>query len=1099
MPIISDEKSLERVAGEMAFIRGRSYYQKGAVTTIGRKGDYLEGLVKGSESDPFHVTIQIKGLDNFKRAECSCPFKLGSMCKHSVAVLLHWLQYVSITPEIDVSQTILIDQKQLKANALTKPCVKRLIPEKIVEKKVKRNIYVLPEYQYRSPQKPRIQVVISAAGFIGGAVKSIPFKINIINGETKFPVSNFKIFFTANRLRSVDFPQLASFSPMQQHVLHLLNELLTLDAKAGDFVQPQFRIKRMQWAIYLEAMANCPDLEFIDSKTNRRIDINASAKIGLRINLRLVENGLWAIKVSLKDERQLERDFSLVHIQEAHPVWVFDEALLSFQRCHEAITYPFLMDFLNTERLLDALQMPYFISSVLEPLRSSCEIIDEGDCLKQLSFLEPSLTCRLDLAYIKESVRAKLSFVYEHHEPYPYVGKLCLDRFEQIPGEGRVAWVVRDIGQENAKVQYLLRDCAFEWKKNLKVFELSGTEDILGFVYQKLPMLKRQMEVNCSSDFESKLLNHKFFEPVMRLSGSGIDWFEFDAVYKVEGIEEEFSHAKIKQLVLEGERFIRLKKGEIVPIPKEFFDQVEGLVDEFEAKRIHLSQMPFVMEEINRNKLKSVIDPKLAVIYEELKNFQSIKEVAVPEALDGVLRDYQKKGLDWLSFLRKFRFGGVLADEMGLGKTLQALTMLHLEIEGGNKLPSLVVCPTTLVWNWQEEFKKFLPKVKVLVINGNHRRELFKEISDAQVVITSYPLLRRDIELYKKVSFNYVILDEAQNIKNRNTQNAQVAKELKASMRLAMTGTPIENSIMDLWSIFDFLMPGFLGGAEKFKRRYEMPITKFQDKEQLAKLSSRILPFVLRRLKRDVIKDLPDKIEQVSYCELEPTQGKIYAKMIESARQIAAKSVDENGFEKSRMLILTLILRLRQICCHPLIAGVDLKHRSVSGKMELLKETLGELLAGGHKVLIFSQFVSMLSIMEDYLKHENIAYAYMDGSSRDRQEEVARFNNDPALKVFLLSLKVGGVGLNLTSADAVIIYEPWWNPAVENQAIDRVHRIGQHNSVLAFRLITKGTIEEKMLELQNRKRFLMDALVLSEDSIGKKLDWDDIKFLLDMK
>jgi len=264
-------------------------------------------------------------------------------------------------------------------------------------------------------------------------------------------------------------------------------------------------------------------------------------------------------------------------------------------------------------------------------------------------------------------------------------------------------------------------------------------------------------------------------------------------------------------------------------------------------------------------------------------------------------------------------------------------------------------------------------------------------------------------------------------------------------------------------------------------------------------LSNRILPFVLRRVKKDVIKDLPQKIEQISYCELEPTQAKIYAEMIESAQKIASKSVTEKGFEKSRMVILTLILRLRQICCHPLIAGVDLGHRSVSGKMELLKETLLELLAGGHKVLIFSQFVSMLKIMEDYLERENISYAYMDGSSKDRQEEVERFNGDPNLKVFLLSLKVGGVGLNLTSADTVIIYEPWWNPAVENQAIDRVHRIGQNNSVLAYRLITKGTIEEKMLELQNRKRFLMDALVLSEASIGKKLDWDDIKFLLHMK
>ena len=1096
MAFLKDQKSLQRVAGEMAYERGK--YIKGAVNMIARKGNYLEGMVQGSEPEPFHVTILIKGLNEFKRAECTCPFKLGNMCRHSVAVLLHWMHYVDITPNVDLSGTIMLDLKQLRANAKIEPLPKVEEPKEEKPKKIKKPSYLLPEYQFRTAQKPRIQLAVSTAAFLSSELKSIPFKLFVIYGDNKFAITNLKLLLSPTRTRHNNFPELSVFSPMQQYVLNFLNELLMTDSLSNQ-PQPQFRIRRMQWALYLGVIAGCEGVEFVDSKTNEPVLIKSNEKMGLTLTIRLIEPGQWGIKAVFNDKLNPTRDLTKLHVQQGRPVWLFDESISTFQPLPESVSYHVVNDFLNIERVLDEAQMPYFISSVLDPMRSSCEVIEEGECLKNLAFHVPTLRCRLDLDYVKETVRAKLSFIYDNQQSYVYEGKESSDRFALITADQGSGWVVRDIDQENAKVQYLLKECNFEWGKNTKALMLSGTELVLDFVQLKLPVLRAAMDVFCTADFEEKLLNERSFETVVKVTGSGIDWFEFDAVYKVKGSDEEITHAKLKKLVAEGQKYIRLKKGELMAIPKEIYDRIESMSEDFDQKKIHLGLMPFVMEELNRHGLTSQIDPKMVKVYEELKNFNSIEPTVIPESLKDILRDYQRKGADWLAFLRRFHFGGVLADEMGLGKTLQALTIIQQEIESGAKLPNLVVCPTTLVWNWQEEIRKFSPQVKVLVLHGNHRRELFDEIGKAQVVITSYPLLRRDIELYKQQSFNYVILDEAQNIKNRNTQNAQVAKLLKANMRLAMTGTPVENSIMDLWSIFDFLMPGFLGGAERFKKRYEIPITKLQDKEQLQKLSNRIMPFVLRRLKKDVIKDLPNKIEQISYCELEPTQAKIYAKMAESAREIATKSVNEKGFEQSRMVILTLILRLRQICCHPIIAGVDLGHRSVSGKMELLKETIDELLAGGHKVLIFSQFVQMLNVMEDYLKRENITYAYMDGSSKDRQEEVDRFNNDPSLRVFLLSLKVGGVGLNLTSADTVIIYEPWWNPAVENQAIDRVHRIGQRNSVLAYRMITKGTIEEKMLDLQNRKRFLTESLILSEEGIGKKLDWEDIKFLLDLK
>ncbi len=1095
MALIKDRKSLERVAGEMAMSRGDSFYERGRVKTVARQDNLLEGIVQDSDPTPVHVTIRIKGVNDFKLAQCTCPFTIGAMCKHSVAVLLHWIHYVDITENIDYSKLIFLDEKQLRANALIKALPKKIVLDEVVAKKPKKSNYLLPEYQFRSLQRPKIQIVLSTAGFISGALKRIPFKLVVIHGQNHFTINNLKNLIDSRASRRENFPQFSDFSTRQQYVLNFINELIGGD---GPVNQPQkFQIKRMQWALCVGVIANCDGMEFIDGRLNKIIHVKPADQINLSVHIRLLEAGQWGIKASLKDIQNPTRDLTQAHIQEGHPVWVFDAEALTFQPMHENITNSFLNDFLNTERILDYEQMPYFISFVLNAIKSYCEIVEENDCLKDLQFKKPTLRCRLDLDYVKNSLKADLSFVYDNQYSYVYQGKESLNHFAFVANEEGVNWVVRDTDAENAQVDYLLNQCNLGWARNSKKFTLAKVDEIFNFVQIKLSVLRHTMDVYCSAEFEDKLLNGMDFEPLVKVSGSGIDWFEFDAVYKVKGSNDVISHERFKKLIQDGQQFIQLKTGRVVEIPREIYNKIESMSENFQEKKIHLGQLPFVIEGLNRLGLSSHLDAKIAAIYEELKNFKSIEATSVPDSLKGVLRDYQQKGVDWLSFLRKFQFGGVLADEMGLGKTLQALTIIQKEIEQGKKVPHLVVCPTTLVWNWQEEIKKFLPDLKVLVLYGKNRRDFFDDIGKAQIVITSYPLLRRDIELYKTKVFNYVILDEAQNIKNRSTQNAVVAKLLKSSMRLAITGTPIENSLMDLWSIFEFLMPGFFGSAERFKRRYETPIIKFQDKEQLKNLSNRIQPFVLRRLKIDVMKDLPPKIEQISYCELEPTQAKIYTQMAEKAREVASKSVREKGFENSRMLILTLILRLRQICCHPIIAGVDLKHRSVSGKMELLKETIDELLASGHKVLIFSQFVQMLHLIEDHLKHEKISYAYMDGSSRDRQDEVNRFNNDPSLRVFLLSLKVGGVGLNLTSADTVIIYEPWWNPAVENQAIDRVHRIGQTNSVLAYRLITKGTIEEKMVQLQNRKRFLTESLILSEEGIGKKLDWDDIKFLLD--
>jgi SNF2 family DNA or RNA helicase len=471
--------------------------------------------------------------------------------------------------------------------------------------------------------------------------------------------------------------------------------------------------------------------------------------------------------------------------------------------------------------------------------------------------------------------------------------------------------------------------------------------------------------------------------------------------------------------------------------------------------------------------------------------------------LEEVLRPYQKHGVGWLHFLRQNRFGGILADEMGLGKTLQTLAYLWTVKNSGEPpkrgtafaRPSLIVCPTSLVFNWANEAARFTPELKVVKLHGPKRQELFAEIPNADLVITSYGLIRRDAELYRGIEFDTVVLDEAQHIKNRQTQNAQAVKAIRSQHRLVLTGTPLENSVLDLWSIFDFLMTGYLGSSTDFKERYVIPITREKSVEAQARLARRIRPFLLRRLKTEVAKDLPAKIEQVSYCELTPAQQSVYEQILDAGRKEITSAVEASGLQKSRMVILNALLRLRQICCDlRLLKLENVDPANSSGKTDLFRELLEEVVDGGHRVLVFSQFVSMLTLLKEHLASEEIEYCYLDGSTTDRAGVVEKFQKS-SIPVFLISLKAGGVGLNLTGADTVIHFDPWWNPAVEDQATDRAHRIGQSKVVTSYKLITRGTVEEKILNLQERKRAVIAATLSSEEAFTETLTWEEIQGL----
>ncbi len=474
---------------------------------------------------------------------------------------------------------------------------------------------------------------------------------------------------------------------------------------------------------------------------------------------------------------------------------------------------------------------------------------------------------------------------------------------------------------------------------------------------------------------------------------------------------------------------------------------------------------------------------ELLTLGEKLKNFETIERATPPQALTATLREYQQEGLDWLGFLHEFRFGGILADDMGLGKTIQTLSHLSLLKETGKlTLPSLIIMPTSLIANWRNETHRFTPNLSVLILHGSQRMDVYEKIDEYDIVLTTYPLIVRDVDVLEKRQFDYIILDEAQKIKNPKTKMAQAIKTLHAHHRLALSGTPIENHLGELWSIFSFLMPGFLGNMSFFREAYQNPIEKERDRDVQERLNRRIKPFLLRRTKESVVLELPPKTEIIKYTQFEPKQAKLYETIRVTMEKKVQDAIRSKGIGSSHITILDALLKLRQVCCDPLLLSLDeAKKVKESAKLELLMDLLEELLSEGRKILIFSQFTSMLSIIEAKLNGEKIPYTKLTGQTRKREEAINAFTNGEA-KIFLISLKAGGVGLNLTQADTVIHYDPWWNPAVENQATDRAYRIGQEKAVFVYKLIVENSIEQKILELQTKKQRIQNTIYEGEEN-----------------
>ena len=568
---------------------------------------------------------------------------------------------------------------------------------------------------------------------------------------------------------------------------------------------------------------------------------------------------------------------------------------------------------------------------------------------------------------------------------------------------------------------------------------------------------------------------------------SGNDWFSLRFDLEFDGwvmpllplVSELLAHYRPGELpetlhLNAGQgHFVAVPRERIEPVLKtiiDLFDQVNGDVLEVPrpdaARLADLDGIP-VQGATSLKKLAS-----------RLRNFSGLERVKLPTTFKGELRDYQQHGVDWLQFLRSHGFGGILADDMGLGKTIQTLAHLAVEKRAGRmQHPCLIVAPTSLMSNWQREAAKFTPRLEVLVLQGPERFERFDDIEQANLVLTTYPLLPRDREVLLEHEWHYLILDEAQQVKNPRAQAAQVVRRLKAEHRLCLTGTPMENHLGELWAQFDFLMPGFLGDQQGFRRNYRTPIEKHGDGDRMQALTRRTAPFMLRRSKDRVADELPPKTDLLRSVALDDKQAMLYESVRLTMEKKVRRSIASHGLARSHIVVLDALLKLRQVCCDPrlLPAGTRGAAKAGSAKFNLLFELLPEMLEEGRRVLLFSQFTTMLGLIEAEVKRHGIAYAKLTGQTRKRDAAIERFRSGQA-NLFLISLKAGGVGLNLTEADTVIHYDPWWNPAVEHQATDRAHRIGQDKPVFVYRLVAEGTVEERILSLQERKQRLADQV-----------------------
>lgn len=636
------------------------------------------------------------------------------------------------------------------------------------------------------------------------------------------------------------------------------------------------------------------------------------------------------------------------------------------------------------------------------------------------------------------------------------------------------------------------------------------SEEARAFYFKVIPLLREagwNVEIDETFPFRPVEMKGEWYANLEKSSSASTDWFDLELGMMINGrrvnilpmlvrmLREQSTREQVQSALKSQESsfiYVPLDDGQLLPVPAEkirFIAQTlielhdaDALTDEGKLRLSswQSTQLVEIEAAMQAAQMRWFGDEQIRVLGGKLKDFTKIEQVEPPQGLNCDLRSYQTQGLSWLQFLRHNNLNGILADDMGLGKTIQTLAHILMEYESGRmNLPTLVVAPTSLMTNWFTESAKFAPSLKVLVLHGNDRRDLFEQINNHHLILTTYPLLSRDKEQLLKHEYHMLVLDEAQVIKNPNTMAHRIVQQIQARHRLCLTGTPMENHLGELWSLFYFLMPGFLGDQKKFNQIFRFPIEKMGDEERRQSLARRVKPFMLRRTKQQVVSELPPKTEIVQNIELLPEQRALYESIRMTMHERVQQEIRDKGLKRSHIVILDALLKLRQVCCDPRLLKLDVARNMIeSAKVQFLRDTLPEMVEEKRQILLFSQFTSMLALIEQELNIMGITYVKLTGQTKDRAQPIEDFQSGK-VSVFLISLKAGGTGLNLTAADTVIHFDPWWNPAVENQATDRAYRIGQEKPVFVYKLMTVGTVEEKIMAMQQRKSNLLSGIFKS--------------------
>ncbi|MCL5099069.1 MAG: SNF2 family helicase [Candidatus Omnitrophica bacterium] len=1063
------EGFLAKAAGWEAVKQARGLIAADRVLSSDWQPPMLRGVVQeGSIS--YRAGLVIKdAIDLENLCQCRASKRWGTICAHSVAVGLHWLKtkQASQAPDLDWQKEEGEGQGAGEQKGEPRPATS------IEHQKSKSDI--------RASEKKQVnERRLSRADPGKGGESMEMFVILPPNLSQAVHRGKLMVFlegqWSGGRAPLDRLPRTVSFelSALDSALLDHLERL------SGGDTPSMMQLSMDQWVDLLPLLVNHPRVTLGKSQaitvadTPCRIGIQAALEDSGEIRLALQPGGSWT-PICGRETAWAICGNTIQPLGLSKAYWEILRGPLELPRS----------------------RVPQFLGQEW-PAWLAAGDIEANFCLDDFT-LEPRVPrFQLELAGGWAQLEARLQCSYGARL-VPLGSPVETETFWMPDPDRPTCYSARDLAAERAALARLVRsgftgpDAQGRWK-------LQGQNSVLNFFALEYPALKSEWEVTLEERLaRSTRQNLERIEPQFQITSSGIDWFDLSVSFQSSG-GEPFSAAEIQRLLLAGQGYTRLRNGRIALLDTGAVEDLGEVLRDCAPEqqsgvyRLDHAQAGFIGATLDRHRGWQIQAPSDWRQWARQQSGEAAPPCPPLGELESVLRPYQKAGVAWFHFLRTNGFGGILADEMGLGKTAQALAFLQAT---RRESPSLIVCPTSLVFNWVAEAKKFTPRLKVIALDGPQRHTLWPRVPQSDLVVTSYALLRRDLERYRDYEFDTVILDEAQHIKNRQTQSAQAVKAVRARHRFVLTGTPLENSVLDLWSIFDFLMPGYLGAARDFRERYEIPIMRDKNAAAQDRLARRIKPFLLRRLKREVATDLPPRLEQVAYCELTDAQQAVYRQILDESRRAVTEAVDARGLPRSRMLVFTALLRLRQVCCDLRLLNLPaIDPVTTSAKLDLMGELLEEILDGGHRALVFSQFVGMLSLLREKLDAEKVEYCYLDGSTVDRESVVNRFQRQDQIPVFLISLKTGGLGLNLTGADTVVHYDPWWNPAVMDQASDRAHRIGQKRVVTTYKLITRGTVEEKILELQNRKRELLQATMGGDEQWVSRLSWDEIQELL---